>query len=108
MLSPRAQVISRAFAFGLAAWSVTMAGRAEAQVRIGVSAPLSGPDAAFGQGVRLGAEQAVGYRRSFAHYTPDRLLISIVFYGSAAMLCFGAFVVRYREEFSALRAQLDV
>jgi 4-hydroxybenzoate polyprenyltransferase len=46
----------------------------------------------------LGAEQAVGYRRSFAHYTPDRLLISIVFYGSAAMLCFGAFVVRYREE----------
>ena len=46
----------------------------------------------------LGPEQAVGYRRSFAHYTPDRLLISIVFYGSAAMLCFGAFVVRYREE----------
>ena len=46
----------------------------------------------------LGAEQAIGYRRSFAHYPPDRLLISIVFYGSAAMLCFGAFVVRYREE----------
>jgi 4-hydroxybenzoate polyprenyltransferase len=46
----------------------------------------------------LGAEQAVGYRRSFAHYTPDRLLISTVFYGSAAMLCFGAFIVRYREE----------
>jgi 4-hydroxybenzoate polyprenyltransferase len=46
----------------------------------------------------LGREQAIGYRRSFAHYTPDRLLISIVFYGSAAMLCFGAFIVRYREE----------
>jgi branched-chain amino acid transport system substrate-binding protein len=32
---------------------------AQAPVRIGLSAPLSGPDAAFGQGLRQGAEQAV-------------------------------------------------
>lgn len=46
----------------------------------------------------LGHEDAVKYRRSFAYYTLDRLLVSIVFYGSAAMLCFGAFIVRYRAE----------
>ncbi len=28
-------------------------------VRIGLSAPLTGPDSTFGQGLRLGAEQAV-------------------------------------------------
>jgi branched-chain amino acid transport system substrate-binding protein len=32
---------------------------AQAPVRIGLSAPLSGPDAAFGQGLRQGAEQAI-------------------------------------------------
>lgn len=32
---------------------------AEAEVRIGLAAPLTGPDAAFGQGMRAGAEQAV-------------------------------------------------
>lgn len=32
---------------------------AQGPVRIGLSAPLSGPDAAFGQGLRQGAEQAV-------------------------------------------------
>ena len=42
--------------------------------------------------------QAVAYRKSFAHYTTDRLLVSIVFYASAAMLCFGAFIIRYRTE----------
>ena len=38
-----------------------LAGPAMAQTvsRIGLSAPLTGPDAAFGQGMRLGAEQAV-------------------------------------------------
>jgi decaprenyl-phosphate phosphoribosyltransferase len=46
----------------------------------------------------LGKDDAVKYRRSFAYYTLDRLLVSIVFYGSAAMLCFGAFIVRYRAE----------
>ncbi|HEX4130897.1 MAG TPA: UbiA prenyltransferase family protein [Pirellulales bacterium] len=41
---------------------------------------------------------AASYRKSFAYYTPDRLLVSIMFYGSAAMLFFGAFLVRYRLE----------
>ncbi len=35
------------------------AAQAPAPVKIGLSAPLTGPDAAFGQGLRLGAEQAV-------------------------------------------------
>lgn len=46
----------------------------------------------------LDPAQAADYRRSFAHYTTDRLLVSIVFYASAAMLCFGAFIIRYRVE----------
>ena len=41
---------------------------------------------------------AVAYRKSFARYTSQALLVSIMFYGSAAMLFFGAFVVRYRFE----------
>src|SRR5581483_396684 len=41
---------------------------------------------------------AAAYRRSFAFYTPERLLVSIMFYGSAAMLFLGAFVMRYRLE----------
>jgi 4-hydroxybenzoate polyprenyltransferase len=44
------------------------------------------------------ARQAARYRRSFAYYTPDRLLVSILFYASAAMLFFGAFIMRYRFE----------
>jgi decaprenyl-phosphate phosphoribosyltransferase len=42
--------------------------------------------------------RAVAYRRSFAGITEERLLISIVFYASAAMLFFGAFAMRYRIE----------
>ena len=38
------------------------------------------------------------YRKSFAHYTQPRLLVSIMFYGSHAMLFFGAFIMRYRLE----------
>lgn len=41
---------------------------------------------------------AAAYRKSFRHYTPERLLVSITFYGSAAMLFFGAFIMRYRLE----------
>jgi decaprenyl-phosphate phosphoribosyltransferase len=41
---------------------------------------------------------AVRYRKSFAHYTSERLLVSIMFYASSAMLFFGAFIVRYRLE----------
>lgn len=42
--------------------------------------------------------RAATYRKSFAFYTPERLLVSIVFYASAAMLFLGAFVMRYRLE----------
>jgi len=42
--------------------------------------------------------RATAYRKSFAFYTEEHLLISIMFYGSAAMLFFGAFIVRYRLE----------
>ena len=38
------------------------------------------------------------YRKSFAYYTSERLLVSIMFYASAAMLFFGAFIMRYRLE----------
>lgn len=42
--------------------------------------------------------RASAYRKSFKFYTEDRLLVSIMFYGSAAMLFLGAFVMRYRLE----------
>lgn len=44
------------------------------------------------------ATEATAYRRSFGHYTTERLLVSVTFYGSAAMLFFGAFIMRYRLE----------
>jgi 4-hydroxybenzoate polyprenyltransferase len=44
------------------------------------------------------AQRAASYRRSFAFYTEERLLVSIMFYGSAAMLFLGAFIMRYRLE----------
>ena len=50
----------------------------------------------FGRGGADG--DAVRYRKSFAYYTSERLLVSIMFYASAAMLFFGAFIVRYRLE----------
>ncbi|MET0144604.1 MAG: UbiA prenyltransferase family protein [Ilumatobacteraceae bacterium] len=43
-------------------------------------------------------KRAAQYRESFAYYTPERLLVSVVFYASAAMLFLGAFVMRYRLE----------
>lgn len=43
-------------------------------------------------------ERAATYRKSFAYYTEQRLLVSVMFYGSAAMLFLGAFVMRYRLE----------
>lgn len=42
--------------------------------------------------------RAAAYRRSFAFYTPERLIVSIMFYAAAAMLFFGAFCMRYRLE----------
>jgi decaprenyl-phosphate phosphoribosyltransferase len=44
------------------------------------------------------AKLAAGYRKSFAFYTEQRLLVSIMFYASTAMLFLGAFVMRYRLE----------
>ena len=41
---------------------------------------------------------AGAYRLSFRHYTPDRLILAIMFYAAAAMLFFGAFCMRYRLE----------
>lgn len=41
---------------------------------------------------------AASYRKSFRYYTQERLLVSIVFYGCAAMLFLGAFIVRYKLE----------
>jgi decaprenyl-phosphate phosphoribosyltransferase len=42
--------------------------------------------------------RAAAYRRSFAHYTQERLLVSVTFYAAAAMLFLGAFIMRYRME----------
>jgi 4-hydroxybenzoate polyprenyltransferase len=42
--------------------------------------------------------RGAAYRRSFTYYTEPRLLVAIVFYASAAMLFFGAFIMRYRLE----------
>lgn len=41
---------------------------------------------------------AGAYRASFRYYTPESLLVSVLFYASAAMLFLGAFVIRYRME----------
>jgi decaprenyl-phosphate phosphoribosyltransferase len=47
----------------------------------------------------LGDPSAAGaYRLSFKHYTPERLIVSIMFFAAAAMLFFGAFCMRYRLE----------
>src|SRR5262249_3072406 len=43
-------------------------------------------------------DRAAAYRKSLGHYTLERLLISIMFYASAAMLFLGAFIMRYRLE----------
>jgi 4-hydroxybenzoate polyprenyltransferase len=44
------------------------------------------------------AALAATYRPPFAHYTDDLLLVTAMGYGSAAMLFFGAFAMRYRIE----------
>ena len=43
-------------------------------------------------------EEQICYRKSFAVYNEQRLLVSIMFYAASAMLFFGAFVQRYRIE----------
>lgn len=52
----------------------------------------------FSEYRQIGMETAVLYRRSFACYTEQSLLVSVLFYASAAMLFFGAFIMRYRIE----------
>src|SRR4051812_46446611 len=44
------------------------------------------------------AGRASAYRKSMAFYSPERLMVSIMFYSSAAMLFLGAFIMRYRVE----------
>jgi decaprenyl-phosphate phosphoribosyltransferase len=41
---------------------------------------------------------AAAYRKSFRYYTPERLLISIIFYATAFGLFGGMFVIRYHVE----------
>jgi decaprenyl-phosphate phosphoribosyltransferase len=43
-------------------------------------------------------EIARAYRKSFQYYTEVSLLASVTFYAAAAMLFFGAFIMRYRME----------
>jgi decaprenyl-phosphate phosphoribosyltransferase len=43
-------------------------------------------------------DAAAAYRKSFAYYTPERLLISIIFYTTAFGLFGGIFLIRYRME----------
>lgn len=53
----------------------------------------------FAEYRELGNRDAmVSYRRSFKTYNEPRLLVSIMFYATFAMLTFGAFIVRYRLE----------
>jgi decaprenyl-phosphate phosphoribosyltransferase len=44
------------------------------------------------------ATVAAAYRRSFAYYTQDRLLVSLLFYATISALFAGIFIVRYRLE----------
>lgn len=52
----------------------------------------------FSEYRQIGAASARLYRRSFIHYTEEALLVSALFYAAAAMLFFGAFIMRYRME----------
>lgn len=52
----------------------------------------------FSEYRQIGCATASLYRRSFARYTEETLLNSVVFYAAAAMLFFGAFIMRYRME----------
>jgi 4-hydroxybenzoate polyprenyltransferase len=53
----------------------------------------------FSELSEIGLRSVAGsYRASFRYYTGESLLVSVMFYASAAMLFFGAFAVRYRLE----------
>lgn len=44
------------------------------------------------------AVRSAAYRKSFAFYNEQRLLVSVMFYAAHAMLFFGTFIMRYRLE----------
>ena len=44
------------------------------------------------------SSRAAAYRKSFGRYTERSLIVSVMFYAAAAMLFFGAFLIRYRME----------
>ena len=53
----------------------------------------------FSELTEIGDRSLAGaYRASFKRYTPESLLVSVVFYASTAMLFLGAFIIRYRIE----------
>jgi decaprenyl-phosphate phosphoribosyltransferase len=52
----------------------------------------------FSEYRQIGSGTAIRYRRSFEFYTEHALLTSVTFYAAAAMLFFGAFIMRYRME----------
>jgi len=52
----------------------------------------------FSEYRQIGRDSAMKYRRSFEFYTERSLLTSVLFYAATAMLFFGAFMMRYREE----------
>ncbi len=53
----------------------------------------------FSEYRQIGDRQVAGsYRKSFAFYTEESLLNSVVFYAASSMLFFGAFIMRYRME----------
>lgn len=52
----------------------------------------------FSEYRQIGAAVAGAYRRSFAHYTEQSLLVSVLMYAATSMLFLGAFSVRYRFE----------
>jgi 4-hydroxybenzoate polyprenyltransferase len=53
----------------------------------------------FAEYRRIGdARTAAGYRKSFAYYTEERLLVSMLFYVATCALFAGIFIVRYHLE----------
>jgi hypothetical protein len=53
----------------------------------------------YGEYLRLKEGGQLGqYRKSLAYFTAEGLMVSVMFYGSSAMLFFGAFLMRYRLE----------
>jgi 4-hydroxybenzoate polyprenyltransferase len=52
----------------------------------------------FSEYRQIGRDSAMKYRRSFEFYNEQSLLASVLFYAAAAMLFFGAFIMRYRME----------